>query len=145
LERVPTILKELFVDNSANLDGIRKNTFADFLCEFQDVFSENIVAGNCNIVEHVINVKDSSPIKQVPRRIPIYLREKVFKSIEEMKDQGVIEESQSPWISPAVIKEKKDGTLRFCVDYRKLNACTVKDSFPLPRIDDILDQLSGNN
>jgi len=81
----------------------------------------------------------------VPRRIPIHLRERVFKSIEEMKDRGVIEESQSPWISPAVIKEKKDGTLRFCVDYRKLNACTVKDSFPLPRIDDILDQLSGNN
>jgi len=96
LERVPTILKKLFVDNSANLDKIRKNTFADLLCEFQDVFSEDIVAGNCSTVEHVINVKDSSPIKQVSRRIPIYLREKVFKSIEEMKDRGVIEKSQSP-------------------------------------------------
>jgi len=58
----------------------------------------------------------------MPQRIPILLREKILKSIEEMKEQGVIEESQSPWIFSAVLKEKKDG-LRFCVDYRKLNAC----------------------
>jgi len=81
--------------NSLNLDKTHKNIFADFLCEFEDVFSEDIVAGNCDVVEHVINVKDSSPIKQVPRRIPIHLREKVLKSIEEMKERGVIEESQS--------------------------------------------------
>jgi len=61
-----------------------------------------------------------------------------------MKYQGVIEESFSPWVSPAVLVKKKDGTLRFCVDYRKLNAVTVKDSYPLPRINDLLDQLSGN-
>jgi len=72
------------------------------------------------------------------------MREKVNKIIEDMRKQGVIEESQSPWMSPAVLVKKKDGTIRFCVDYRKLNSKTVKDSFPLPRIDDILDQLSGN-
>jgi len=76
--------------------------FADFFCEFEDVFSEDIVAGNCD-VEHVINIKDSSPIKQVPRRIPIHLREKVLKSIEKIKERGVIEESQSPWISFVVL------------------------------------------
>lgn len=96
-------------------------------------------------MEHVINVKDSSLIKQIPRRIPIHLRKEVDKIIEEMKEQGVIEESQSPWVSPAVLVRKKDGALRFCVDYRKLNAITKKDSYPLPRIDDILDQLSGNS
>lgn len=65
-------------------------------------------------------------------------------NIEEMTKHGVIEESQSPWISPAVLV-RKDGSIRFCVDYRKLNNVTVKDSYPLPRIDDILDQLSGNS
>jgi len=60
-----------------------------------------------------------------------------------MKSQGVIEKSFSLWVSPAILK-KKNGVLKFCVDYRKLNAVTVKDSYPLPRIDDLLDQLSGN-
>jgi len=57
----------------------------------------------------------------------------------------VIEESYSPWIFPAVLVKKKDGSIRFCVDFRKLNAVTEKDSYPLPRIDDLLDRLSGNS
>jgi len=61
-----------------------------------------------------------------------------------MKDQDVIEESKSPWMSPAVLVKKKDDTIRFCIDFRKLNAVTKKDSYPLPQIDDIFDQLSGN-
>lgn len=73
------------------------------------------------------------------------MREEVNETIEEMKKQGVIEESCSSWVSPAVLVRKKDGTIRFCVDYRKLNAVTKKDSYPLPRIDDILDQLLGNS
>jgi len=55
-----------------------------------------------------------------------------------MRSQGVIEESRSPWVSPAVLVKKKDGSLRFCVDFRKLNSVTKKDSYPLPRIEDIL-------
>lgn len=89
-------------------------------------------------------MKDSEPIKQAPRRIPLHLREEVEHIVQEMKQRGVIEESRSPWVSPVVLVKKKDGSLRFCVDYRKLNAVTVKDSYPLPRIEDILDQLSGN-
>lgn len=80
----------------------------------------------------------------MPRRIPIHLREEVNRIIEEMCEQGVIEESHGPWVSLAVLVRKKDGTIRFCVDYRKLHAVTEKDSYPFPRIDDILDQLSGN-
>src|SRR5580765_2349779 len=73
------------------------------------------------------------------------MREEVDKILEDMSSQGVIEESQSPWVSPAVMVKKKDGSIRFCVDYRKLNEVTIKDSYPLPRIDDILDQLAGNS
>jgi len=123
---------------------VEKENFSEFLREFENVFSEDIVAGNCNLVEHVINVPDSLPIKQVPRRIPIYMREEVDKNIDEMKARGVIEESHSPWVSSAVLVRKKDGSLEFCVDFRKLNAVTIKDSYPLPRIDEILDQLAGN-
>jgi len=61
-----------------------------------------------------------------------------------MRQERVIEGSCSPWVSPAVLVKNKDNSIRFCVDYRKLNAITIKDSYPIPRIDDMLDQL-GNN
>jgi len=79
-EKVPAILGKLFVDNSLNLDETRKNIFTDFLCEFEDVFSEDrkIVARNCDVVEHIINVKDSFPIKQVSPRIPIHFHGRMF-------------------------------------------------------------------
>ena len=60
-----------------------------------------------------------------------------------MLEKGVIEPGYSPWSSPIVLVRKKDGSLRFCVDYRKLNAVTQFDSYPLPRIDETLDHLSG--
>lgn len=86
-------------------------------------------------MEHKINLSDYNSIKQVPRHVSISLREKVSKIIKEMRNRDVIEELQSP---PAILVKKKDG-IRFCIDYRKLNAVTVKDSYPLSRIDDILD------
>jgi hypothetical protein len=98
-----------------------------------------------SVVEHEINLKDSKPIKQAPRRIPIQIRKYVDQIILDIKNQDVIAGSQSPWVSSVVIVRKKDGFLKFCVNYRKLNAITIKDSFPLPRIEDILDQLSGNS
>lgn len=143
--KVPIFLEKLFTLNSENLDSTQKNVFAQFLWEFQDVFFDNITPGNCKILEHTISVNNSNPIKQAPRRVPIHLRKEVNGILEDMKRQGIIEESNSPWVSPAVLVKKKDGSIRFCVDYRKLNAVTVKDSYPLPRIEDILDQLAGNS
>lgn len=118
-EKVPHFLQIFFEENSKNLYSFQKEIFADFLVEFQDVFSENLIAGNCEIWEHSINVKDSKPIKQTPRRIPLHLREEVEHIIQEMKQRELIEESRSPWTSPVVLVKKKDGSLRFCVDYRK--------------------------
>jgi len=126
------------------VDEEQREQFAKFLNEFQDVFSEKIMARNCKTVEHSIEIEGSSPIKQARRRIPFHLRKEVDNLIEEMRQQGVIEESCSPWISPAVLVRKKYGSVRFCVDFRKLNAITKKDSYPIPRIDDMLNRLVGN-
>jgi len=142
---IPLFLRELFIKETQNLNEKQKERFANFLIRFQDVFSEEIIAGNCRMVEHRIEIENAGPIKQAPRRIPFHLRKDVDMEIEEMKRQGVIEESSSPWVSPAVIVKKKDGSIRFCVDFRKLNAITKKDSYPIPRIDDLLDRLAGNS
>lgn len=64
--------------------------------------------------------------------------------MREMLDQKVVEPSSSPWASSIVLVKKKDGGVKFCVDYRRLNALTKLDEFPLPRIDDTLDLLAGN-
>ena len=68
---------------------------------------------------------------------------KRMRQVQQMLSSNVIRPSNSPWASPVVIVRKKDGSLRFCVDFRQLNAATVKDTHPLPRIDDLLDALHG--
>ena len=88
-----------------------------------------------------IDTGDHPPIKQCPRRTPFVHREKVAQLVSNMLKQQVIQPSSSAWASPVVLVPKKDGNLRFCVDYRKVNAVTKKDVYPLPRVDDILDTL----
>ena len=111
---------------------------------FQDVFAlDDRELGEVKGVEHVIDTGDSQPMRQLPRRVPFALRQEISRMVQEMLDGDIVQESASPWASPVVLVKKKDGTLRFCVDYRRLNAVTRKDTFPLPRIDDLLDQLSG--
>ena len=87
---------------------------------------------------------DSHPQRIPARRMPLAVRREVAKQLRDMQKAGVIQPSVSPWSSPVVMVKKKDGTQRFCVDYRALNSVTRGDTFPLPRIDDLLDQL-GNS
>ena len=87
-------------------------------------------------MKHLINTGGAAPIRQPPRRLPLAKREEVIGAVKEMYKQEVIEPTASPWSSPVVLVKKKDGGVRFCVDYRKLNDVTHKDSYSLPRIDD---------
>ena len=112
--------------------------------DFHDVFAlDDQELGEAKGVEHVIDTGDSQPIRQLPRRVPFALHKEISRMVQEMVDGDVVQESASPWASPVVLVKKKDGTLQFCVDYRRLNAVTRKDTFPLPQIDDLLNQLSG--
>ncbi|GBL58159.1 Transposon Ty3-I Gag-Pol polyprotein [Araneus ventricosus] len=96
------------------------------------------------MIQHRINTGDHPPIKQYPRRLPLVRKEEAYHLVKEMVDNGIIEELSGPWASPIVLVKKKDGSTRFCVDYRKLNEIMKKDSYPLPRIDNTLDALNGS-
>lgn len=92
----PNNLKKFYKRNSVDLNETQKNIFAKFLGEFQDVFSEQIVTENCDVLHHEIHLQDSCPIKQAPRRVPIEMQAEMEKILQEMKDQEIIEESFSP-------------------------------------------------
>ncbi|GBN02467.1 Transposon Ty3-I Gag-Pol polyprotein [Araneus ventricosus] len=113
--------------------------------EFQNLFSTcDADVGRCNMTQHRINTGDHLPIKQYPRRLPFARKEEAERLVNEMGENGIIEESSGPWDSPIVLVEKKDASIRFCVDYRKLNEIAKNDSYLLPRIDDTLDALNGS-
>ena len=112
--------------------------------EFEDAFTTaEGQLGRTDLAQHTIETGDAVPIKQRARRIPIHKRVAAQEEIDKMLERGVIQPSESPWASPIVLVTKKDGSLRFCIDYRKLNESTKKDAYPLPRIDDCLDALGG--
>ncbi|GBO01302.1 Retrovirus-related Pol polyprotein from transposon 297 [Araneus ventricosus] len=115
------------------------------LHEFQSLFStSDSDVGRCNMTQHRINTGNHPPIKQHPRRLPLAKKEEAERLVKVMVDNGIIEESSEPWASPIVLFKKKDGSTRFCVDCRMLNEISIKDSYPLPRIDDALDDLNGS-
>ena len=85
--------------------------------------------------------KDHSPVRQRAYRIPPGKKDAVMKELQQMLVDGLIEESTSEWSSPMVIVTEKDGSCHICVDYLKLNAVTLFDAHPMPRIDEMLDQI----
>ncbi|UYV66872.1 K02A2.6-like, partial [Cordylochernes scorpioides] len=94
-------------------------------------------------VKHRINTGDHLPTKQRPYRVAPRERQIIQDEVNKMEKLDIIQPSESPWASPVVLIRKKDGSWRFCVDYRRLNKITKKDVYPLPRIDDTLDCLRG--
>ena len=97
--------------------------------------------GETDAVELKILTGDAAPNRVPPRRMPFAVRQEVARQLHVMQENGVIQPSSSPWASPVVIVRKKDGSHRFCVDHRALNQVTKTDTYPLPRINDLLDQL----
>ena len=141
--RYPSVQDELAAAISDSLPVADRRTLLDTLMQYTDVFQPDL--GETDVIQHRINTGTSPPIRQYPRRLPYAYREETRKQIAEMLDQGVITPSHSPWASPIVLVRKKDGTFRFCIDYRKLNSVTIRDAHPLPRVDDLLEALNGSS
>ena len=139
--RIEKLLQELQLDKVPTEEAPQ---LREFLAQYHMVFSlQDGERGETGLVTMSIDTGDASPCRQPPRRMPFVVRQEVTKQLRDMQKNGVIQPSASPWSSPVVMVKKKDGSHRFCVDYRGLNARTKPDAFPLPRIDDLLDQLGG--
>lgn len=135
-------LARLLAEEGSNLPWQERSKLHSLLLDHHQAFAlEDGERGETDLVEMTINTGDSPPKKQPVRRIPFAVRQEVAHQLRAMQDAGVIRPSSSPWASPIVLVRKKDGSLRFCIDYRALNSVTKADTFPLPRIDDLLDQL----
>ena len=138
------VKKSLFDLSGSDLtpEEIRKAT--ELFEKHSDVFttSDNDL-GYTETVKHKIRTTDDIPVTQPYRRIPPSQYQEVKDHIQKLLDNSVIKESHSNYASPIVLVRKKNGSLRLCVDYRKLNSKTVRDCFPLPRICESLDSLNG--
>ena len=113
--------------------------------EFLDVFTDKIfgMPPQREIDFTIDLVPGTGPISKAPYRMAPKEMEELKSQLEELLDKGYIRPSVSPWGAPVLFVRKKDGSLRLCIDYRELNKVTVKNKYPLPRIDDLFDQLRG--
>lgn len=127
------------------VDSGGREQLANLLQEYRDVFSKSTRnMGLTTLTKHKIDVGDAAPIKCRPYRVSQKERQLIDEQIREMLESNVIRPCHSPWASPVVLVKKKDGSTRFCVDYRKLNNVTRKSTYPIPNIDDILTYLGDS-
>lgn len=141
---VPAHLVDLARRSMKCLSADQRGKMKEMLCCYADVFSkDDLDLGKTDLVKHHIDTGDAVPIKHAPQRIPPLKRAEITAEVRKLHRQGLIEPSESPWSSAVVLVRKPDGGRRLCVGYRRLNDVTIKDSYPLPRIDDTLDALMG--
>ncbi len=122
----------------------RQEAMFQLLKKYKDIISTGSHdLGKTEVVSHNIDTNNAPPIKPGLRRCAFAERDQVKTEINQMVENGIITKSNSPWASPIVLVRKNDGNIRFCIDFRRLNNITRKDAYPLPRIDDTLESLSG--
>ena len=142
---MPPHLQTLYQQSIEHLSDDEALLLKALLIEFEDVFAKDeFDLGNFTEVEHNIDTQDSKPIKQRMRKTPVGFAEEEEAHLNKMLKTNVIRPSNSDWASAPVLVRKRDGSVRWCVDWRALNAVTVKDQYPLPLVDECVDMLAGN-
>ena len=143
--RQEKLLEKLNLDGLAHWSPENAVAARELVLAYHDVFTlESNELGCTSAIEHKISIRNEEPFKEWFRRIPPPFLEEVRASLRDMLEAGAIHPSQSPWCNAVVLVQKKDGTLRFCVDFRRLNARTKKDSYPLPWIQEALESMAGS-
>ena len=142
---LPEPLEDVIAGSHPSLGDCGRQLLRDLLYRYRHVFPapRDPVTGRTASVQHEILTPDARPVRCGPRRLAPAGLQTEQKCVQDTLLGGQIEPSDSPWASPVVLVTKKDGSARFCVDYRRLNAPTTKDAYPFPRIDYSL-RLLGN-
>jgi hypothetical protein len=142
---LPVHLEELYDKSSVSLSVEQRIKLAYVLIKFSTTFSSSPTdIGKTDRVAHEINTGDAKPFRLSLRRQGNTKVHKIRAAVEDGLSRGLMEESSSPWASAPVIVAKKDGSSRFCIDFRRLNSVTKVDSYPLPKFDDCIDSLHGS-
>lgn len=130
--------------SDSTLTDDEQSQLKSLVADYRDIFALSPAElGRTGLVKHSIDTGNNPPIRQRPYRVSDKQRGIIEEHVTDMLNRGIIQPSVSPWASPVVLVKKKDNTDRFCVDFRRVNAVTRKDSYLLPRIDDTLDALNG--
>ncbi|KAL8104423.1 hypothetical protein AgCh_028583 [Apium graveolens] len=140
--RVQNDKEVVFKDTQKEVPNIQNIPIVN---EFEDVFPENLPGlPPDREIEFAIELAPGmAPVSKAPYRLaPVEMKE-LASQLQELLDNGMIRPSVSPWGAPVLFVKKKDGNMRLCIDYRELNKLTIKNRYPLPRIDDLFDQLKG--
>lgn len=128
-----------------NLSIHEQDTLLKLINNYRDCFATNLTeVGKTNVTKMTITLSDDTPVTYRPYRMPFSEREVVRGIVRDLMQNDIIRESNSPYSSPVLLVKKKTGEFRMCIDYRALNRKTVKDKYPLPRMDDLLDSLNGS-
>ncbi|XP_058725452.1 uncharacterized protein LOC131596726 [Vicia villosa] len=145
---IDTCVQFQFLNNEAHLHSplIHDERISQILTKYSPLFQSPSSLPPQRPADHKITLtSNSDPVNVRPYRYPHFQKQEIENQIREMLNQGLIRASTSAFSSPVLLVRKKDGSWRFCVDYRALNAITVKDRFPIPAIDELLDELYGTH
>ncbi|GJS63479.1 putative reverse transcriptase domain-containing protein [Tanacetum coccineum] len=149
IERIPYGNEILIVTVKENKDESKEKRLEDVSAvrDFPEVFPEDLPGlPPVRQVEFQIDlVLGAAPVARAPYRLARSEMEELSTQLQELSDKGFIRPSSSPWGAPILFVKKKDGSFRMCIDYHELNKLTVKNRYPLPRIDDLFDQLQGSS
>jgi hypothetical protein len=139
-------LESMIKRNTSHLNENQLVIVRKLVCKYKSLFSwNNTDIGKAVGIKHTIDTGNSPPLSQPMRRIPIHQQEEVDTQVKQMLEMGVIEPSMSPWNCPVVLVEKRDGSKRFCIDFRRINAVTAPGHTGyIQRIDVQLDSLQGS-
>jgi len=145
VQQTLTNLNQISEGNELTNDQQLPPTVQEVLDKFPQVFKDTTQLPPHRTCDHTIQlVPGAQPVNARAYRLPPDQKDEVEKQLREMLQKGLIHLSSNPFASPVLLVRKKDGTWRFCIDYRKLNAVTVKNKHPMPVVEELMNELAGS-